>query len=204
MAYIREHSFIATLKSVHSDYQAPMDFSRITSNFFNTFSGPTTDYGSEEYKYLCLTNLPKQTQKFWFLYHQWEDGSTSYEIKVQHPMFPASERNFMSLIITARGYVVPYLYTTWAQGWRITWDNQCHCPPVTQRPGKILYEVEPGELKTGELGTIRLNSPEGRDLQVYNRTHFQDDWWAYVTDRGGITLPLSLNILELGIKHPLE
>lgn len=204
MAYLPEHSFIATLKSVHPGYQGPMDFSRITSSFFNTFSGPTTEYGTEEYKYLCLTNLPRQTQKFWFLNHQWEDGTTSYEIKVQHPMFHTSERNFMSLIISAHGYVVPYPYTTWAQGWRITWDHPCNCPSAIQRPGKILYEVEPEQLKTGELGPIRLNSPEGNDLQVYGRTNYENDWWAYVTDKGGITLPLCLNILELGIKHPLE
>jgi hypothetical protein len=202
--YIPEYSFIATLASVHPDYPAALDFSRITSELqVNTYHGPPIDVGSEEYDYLCLTSLPRDDQKFWFLYHEWDDGSTSYEIKAHHLMFYPEKRNFKSLIVSSRDYVVPYPYTSWAQGWRITWDDQCRCPPAAPKPGKFPFEVEPEALKTGKFGPIRLNSPNGKDLQVYGRRNFDHDWWAYVTDEDGVKIPLQMNILELGIQHPL-
>jgi hypothetical protein len=204
MAYISEYSFIATLKSVHPGYPAALDFSRLYQHTVNTVNGPVEEVVSDEYEYLCLTTKPRQTQKFWFLYHQWESGDFSYEIKAQHPMFHAEKRNFKSLISGRRSYITPDIYTPSAQGWRITWDNQCSCPPATKKPGKILYEVEPSELKSGTFGPVRLNSPEGNDLQVYSRSNFGDDWWAYVVDSGGITIPLSMGILQLGMAHPLE
>jgi hypothetical protein len=201
--YIPEYSFVATIKSVHPDYAAVFDFSKITCDRFICMahdSGHHTD--SRQHLYLSLTTQPMGEDKFWFLYHQWDDGSTSYEIKVHN--LQENRSPLRSLMVDARDYIVPYPFGSWSQGWRITWDDQCSCPPRKKKPGKALYEVEPEELTLGELGPVRLRSPNERDLQVYKRKNFGSDWWAYVTDKDGYKIPLSINILELGIRHPLH
>lgn len=202
--YLPQYSFTATITSVHPEYPAALGFSRISSEVNHYTSGLKEEIHSVEYPYLCLNTWQPEKQKFWFLYHEWDDGDRSYEIKAHHPMFHSQERSFKSLVVNSHEYVVPYPYVDVAQGWRISLDRQCSCPPASKKPGKILYEVEPDELKAALVQTVRLNSPSGRDLQVYKRSGEGASWWAYTVDKGGITLPLRIDIIELGIAHPLE
>jgi hypothetical protein len=202
--YLPQYSFTAHITSVHPEYAAALGFSRISSETNHYTSGLTQEIHSAEYPYLCLNTWQPERQKFWFLYHEWDNGDRSYEIKAQHPMFHNHKRSFKSLIVDAHEYVIPYPYVDEAQGWRITLDRQCSCPPVSKKPGKILYEVEPELLREALVQTVRLNSPNGRDLQVYKRSGEGAAWWAYAVDKGGTTLPLRIDILELGIAHPLE
>jgi hypothetical protein len=202
--YLPQYSFTATMTSVHPDYRAALGFSRITSDVSRYQTGLKEEIRSAEYPFLCLNTSDPEQQKFWFLYHEWDDGQHSYEIKAQHPMFHSQKRSFKSLVVDTGEYIVPYPYADMAQGWRITRDHRCACPPVGKKPGKILYEVEPDELKTALIQTVRLNSPSGRDLQGYQRSSEGPAWWAHAVDEGGTTLPLRIDILQLGIAHPLE
>lgn len=222
--YKPEYSFVTKLKCVHPSYTAPFDFSKITTTVTAVHSLYSDVYtGTEESNYLGMTTAPREDQLFWFLYRTWDDGSSSYEIKVKHPMFHAEKGNYRNLSVGQQTVSLGYgsksvdVYVTAtpsvSSGWLLFWDDQSPSSKHSGKLGGAPYEINPPDLLKGTSDNIRIQVPNKRFLGVYKRENFGSHWWAYVSCgdpkdtylyNRTIEVPISMDIQEINIPDPLS
>ncbi|WP_139110462.1 hypothetical protein [Pseudomonas syringae] len=219
--FIKEKSFRATLRSVHPDYPAAFDFSRIASEseFLKEYQSSgnfmqATLKGTEQCGYLTATTCPRGAQspmpiqQFWFLYREWDDGSSSYEIKIKDDLIINHKEVFRNLVIGKRQiynaltmshqdvdfYVVPSTTAKIVSGWKLVPLNNSELTP-----------------SVAEIGPIYITAPNGNTLGVNERQNFGKQWWAYVAcskqsepllTNKTVIVPVILNILETDISDP--
>ncbi|WP_341522584.1 hypothetical protein AABC73_04175 [Pseudomonas sp. G.S.17] len=219
--FIKEKSFRATLRSVHPDYPAAFDFSKIISEIelpkdyqsSGNFMEATLK-GTERCGYLTATTCPRGAQnpmpiqQFWFLYREWDDGSSSYEIKIKDALIINNKEVFRNIVIGRRQiysvqtmshhsvdfYVAPSTTEKIVSGWKLVPLNNSEFTP-----------------SVAEIGPVYITAPNGNTLGVNERQNFGEQWWAYVACskqseplliNKTVIVPVIVNILETDISDP--
>lgn len=224
---ISKLSFRATVRLTHKNKLAYFDFSKITSTLGSSASAvmAETDWnsmtqqmyfqGTEEQEYLAATTMPRggaaatPRQQFWFICREFNDGSTSYQIKAKHDMFIDFKGCFNDLVVGKRSqhnsltmsqqsfdYYVASSGSS-AAGWKIL----CNGRALTS-----------DTLKAGVMDNVSIIAPNGNTVGINDSVTFGQDWWAYVSccklqepliNTYTVIVPLTLEILETCIGDPV-
>ncbi|GFM67895.1 hypothetical protein Q1J52_23335 [Pseudomonas lijiangensis] len=183
--YIKERSFVASLKSIQSGYLADFDFSRLIKETYTIPAGVSisqteTYIGSDEYDYLTATTKPREELNFWFLCRRWDNGSESYEIKVRHDMFFENPSRMGSLITEDKRVLFGPLGDV-----RFVTLHVRPGKSLASNPGwKVLIAGRPlsaSDIQKAEVGPVQILAPNGNPLGVYDKQSFGDQWWAYIS-----------------------
>ena len=214
-SYIKERSFIATLRSVHPSYYASLDFSRQIEETEvvpakHSISETLTTIRTEEYAYLTATTQPREVPHFYFLYRRWNNGSESYELKASHACFSGNKSRLGNVRVEALRvatdpfnirnvdlYLRPSTSLSDNPGWKIELNGL----PVTS-----------ADLKLGDVGPAKVIAPTGNPLGVYSRKNFGNHWWAYIScakayepwlSAQTVPVPIMMHIHQIGMEDPL-
>jgi len=170
--------------------------------------------GTEQCGYLTATTCPRGAkssmpiQQFWFLYREWDDGSRSYEIRIENEFIVDGKETLSSLVVGKRQiynaltmshqgvdfYVVPSTTAKKVSGWKLAPLNNSEFMP-----------------SVAEIGPVYITAPNGNTLGVNERQNFGKQWWAYVAcskpneallANKTVIVPVLLNILETEISDP--
>ena len=204
--YIKERSFVASLRSVQPGYLAALDFSRLEQETSTVPAGGNisqtfTYVGSDEYTYLTATSKPREELNFWFLYRRWDNGSESYEIKACHDMFYENPSRLGSLIVEEKRLVAgPFGDVRFVK---------LHVRPdksLASTPGwKVMIGGRPlatGDIDRKDVGPVQIIAPNGNPLGVYDRQNFGNDWWAYIScaNQNEPLLPMTTQPVQIMMK----
>ncbi|MFJ4144062.1 hypothetical protein [Pseudomonas sp. NPDC089734] len=204
--YIKERSFVASLKSVQPGYLAAFDFSRLVEETSTVPAGTGisetfTHVGSDEYSYLTATTKPRDELNFWFLCRRWDNGSESYEIKARHDMFYENPSRLGSLIIEDKRVVIGSFGDTRYVKLHVRPDKS-----LASTPGwKVQIGTRPlaaSDLEKKEAGPVQIIAPNGNPLGVYGRQNFGNDWWAYIScaNQNEPLLPMTTQPVQILMK----
>ncbi len=173
--------------------------------------------GTEQCGYLTATTCPRGAkssmpiQQFWFLYREWDDGSSSYEIKIENELWVDNKDTFRNLVIAKRQiysaltmshqdvdfYVVPSATAKIVSGWKVI--------PLNNNNNELTPSV-------AEIGPVYITAPNGNTLGVNERQNFGKQWWAYVAcskqsesllHNKTVIVPVTLNVLETNLADPM-